>query len=339
MSLSITALVVSLANMIGQTPPLYEEMPKIDIHAHYFNDMPAFVEMLKASNMKVINICVFKNRPEMINLLHERAATLKDKYSPTMQFACTFDLTRIDDSDFVSRTTEWLDKQFDSGALMMKIWKEVGMQAKTANGKLLMPDSEQLDPIYAHLEKRGIPLIAHFADPLEAWQPLDEKNIHARYFMNHPEWHMYGKEEYPSHADLMASYDRMLANHPNLIVIGAHLGSLSHDLNALGRRFDRFPNFHVDVGARTGNLKWTDAKKVRAFFIKYHDRMIYGLDQGAFSEGAPPSLEEQKNYSKNIDAAYRRDYAYYAGDKLDLPREVLEKFYHKNAERILGDLR
>jgi predicted TIM-barrel fold metal-dependent hydrolase len=338
MPLTLTALLVSLTSALGQTAPLYEDMPKIDIHAHYFDDMPAFVEMLEQSNMKVVNICVFKNRPHMIELLHDRATALTKKYSPTMKFTCTFDLTRINDPDFVRLTTQWMDKQFDAGALMMKIWKEVGMEARMADGTLLMPDSELLDPIYAHLEKRGKPLIAHIGDPLEAWQPLDEKNIHAGYFTNHPEWHMYGKEGYPSHEELMEAYERMLAKHSNLTVIGAHLGSLSHDLDALGRRFERFPNFYVDVGARTGNLKWTDAQKVRAFFIKYQDRILYGLDQGAFSEGAPPSLEKQRTYSNAIDAAYRRDYEYYAGAKLDLPREVLEKFYYKNAEKILGKL-
>ena len=116
-------MLLALTFAIGQSSPPFEEMPKVDIHAHYFNEMPEFVNMLERSNMKVVNICVFKNRPQLIGLLHERATYLAKKYAPTIHFACTFDLTRVDDADFVSHTVRWLDEQFDSGAIMMKVWK------------------------------------------------------------------------------------------------------------------------------------------------------------------------------------------------------------------------
>jgi len=123
-----------------------------------------------------------------------------------------------------------------------------------------------------------------------------------------------------------------------LAVIGAHLGSLEHDLDALGRRLDRFPNYHVDVSARTPDLRRHPVEKVRAFFIQYQDRILYGLDQGVYTPGADLSIDDQIAYAQRIEEWYRREYAFYAGPELALPREVLEKFFHANAERLLPEL-
>jgi len=149
---------------------------------------------------------------------------------------------------------------------------------------------------------------------------------------------MYRKEGYPSHEEISASVDRMLEKHPDLVVIGAHLGSLEHDLDALGERFDRFPNYHVDVSARTPDLRQYPAERVREFFIKYQDRILYGLDAGGFA-GRPLTEAEQRAYARQMEQSYRREYEYYAGEALSLPLEVLEKFYFRNAERLLEGLK
>ena len=221
---------------------------------------------------------------------------------------------------------------------MTKIWKEVGMAKKLPDGTFLMPDSATLDPVYAHLEKRGKPLMAHFGDPIEAWRPMGPDSVHYKYFTNNPEWYMHGREGYPSHQDIMDAYDRMLEKHPGLTVIGAHLGSLEYDLEALGRRLDRFPNFNIDVSARTPDLRRYPAKTLHDFFIKYQDRILYGLDQGVYTAGRDLSAEEQTDYARRIEEWYRKEYEFYAGADLALPREVLEKFYHGNAQRLLPDL-
>jgi hypothetical protein len=52
-------------------------------------------------------------------------------------------------------------------------------------------------------------------------------------------------------------------------------------------------------------------------------------------------------FAADLEAQYRRDWAYYAGrgaiaygsetvQGLDLPKAVLEKFYWRNADRIVG---
>lgn len=335
---SLAAATLVFTGLFAQTAPAFEDMPKIDVHAHYFDDMPEFVKMLDRINMRVVVICVFKNRPGIVPAMEERAVMLANKYPAQIHFASTFDLTEINSPEFAADTNRWLDRTYAEGAIMTKIWKEVGMATQTADGKFLMPDSRILDPIYAHIAEQGKPLMAHFGDPIEAWQPLTPENIHLKYFTQNPEWHMHGRADHPTHVQIMEAVDHMLEKHPDLVVIGAHLGSLEHDLDALGRRLDRFPNYNIDVAARTPDLRRHPVEKVRAFFIKYQDRILYGLDQGVYTPGGL-TVDDQISYAKQLEDWYRHEYAFYAGPELALQREVLEKFFHGNAERLLPALK
>jgi len=335
---AIAGCTILLATMLAHTAPPFEEMPKVDVHAHYFDDMPEFAKMLERINMRVVNICLYRGQPLQMQPAHEQAARIAESYEYFTGFASSFHLGRVGEPEFAEQVTAWLDRYFERGAIMTKVWKEVGMQIRLPDGSFLMPDSEELDPVYEHLTKRNKPLMAHFADPIEAWRPLREGSTHYRYFTNNPEWHMYGKEGYPSHEEISASVDRMLEKHPDLVVIGAHLGSLEHDLDALGERFDRFPNYHVDVSARTPDLRQYPAERVREFFIQYQDRILYGLDAGGFA-GRPLTEAEQRAYARQMEQSYRREYEYYAGEALSLPLEVLEKFFYRNAERLLEGLK
>ena len=104
---------------------------------------------------------------------------------------------------------------------MTKIWKEIGLELKKPDGSFLMPDDPLFDPIYAHLARRRKPLLAHLAEPREAWLPLDPKGLHHGYYSRNPEWHLYGKPEYPSHEALMTARDHIAEKHPGLVLIGA----------------------------------------------------------------------------------------------------------------------
>jgi predicted TIM-barrel fold metal-dependent hydrolase len=233
---------------------------------------------------------------------------------------------------------------------MVKIWKEVGIELKRPDGSFLMPDDPILDPIYAHLAARRKPLLAHLAEPREAWLPLDPKGVHHSYYSRNPKWHLYGRPEFPSHDRLMDARDRVLAKHPNLVVIGAHIGSLEHDVDEVAKRLDRYPNFHVEVSARTRDLTRQPSSKVRAFFLKYQDRILYGVDRSWMPHRTPdvqPTDAARQRFATDLEAQYRRDWDYYAGtgsiaygdytvEALGLPQDVLEKFYWRNAGRIIG---
>ena len=63
--------------------------------------------------------------------------------------------------------------------------------------------------------------------------------------------------------------------------MGAHLASLEWSVDRLAAFLDRFPNTVVDLAARMGQVQYQsnrDRVKVRRFFVRYQDRLLYGSD-------------------------------------------------------------
>jgi predicted TIM-barrel fold metal-dependent hydrolase len=182
----------------------------------------------------------------------------------------------------------------------------------------------------------------HIAEPLACWQPIEVDSPHRSYYVENPQWHMYNKPEYPSHARLIAARDHVIEKNPKLRVIGAHIGSLEYDVAEPAKRFDRYPNFAVDISARLGDLAYQNSDNVCDFFLAYTDRLLFGTD---IVQWEPLSNLSEADRAAKLEWA-RKDYvthfAYFErtgevevrGRKtqgLGLPAHILEKFYRTNA--------
>ena len=330
----------------AQQAPAFADILKIDIHSHVFEDIPSLITMLRRTNVRTMNVCN-NGTDGNLETMHRIAVELFRKHPDLFPFASTFDVTGVNEPGYPLKVIEWLNGTFDKGAVAVKIWKEVGLQVKKKDGTFILPDDAVFDPIYAHIAARRKPLLAHLAEPIDAWRPLDPDSPHYRYYSTNPQWHLYGKPEYPSHAAIIAARDRILVKHPTLTLIGAHLGSLEHDLDGIAQRLDRYRNFYVECAARTRNLTRHPSDKVRALFVKYSDRIMYGVDASWKPYlGPEPTEAQRQDHVRRLEERYRADYEYYAGtgemqydgrrvQSLGLPRDVLEKFYNGNARRLL----
>jgi predicted TIM-barrel fold metal-dependent hydrolase len=120
-------------------------------------------------------------------------------------------------------------------------------------------------------------------------------------------------------------------------MVGAHLGSLEWDVDVLGDRLDRYPNFAVDLAARVCHLQVQDREKVRKFLEKYQDRVLYATDMGVSGD----DFEARK---EGIGHEWHSDWAYFATDSvmsspnvdntftgLDLDEKILRKIFYNNA--------
>jgi predicted TIM-barrel fold metal-dependent hydrolase len=342
----VVAFALNVTLAADAPTPAYEKILKIDVHSHIFEDVPAIHALFARINVRTINVCVLGTDGHLA-LMDRIAFELYRAHPQLYPVTTTFDLRSRYEPDYIARTLAWLDRAFDRGAVAVKIWKEVGIDLKTRDGKFLLPDDPLFDPIYAHLAKRGKTLHAHLAEPIDAWLPLNPDSSHFSYYSQNPEWHLHGKPEYPSHAAIIAARDNIMKKHPTLVVVGAHLGSLEHDLDGIAERLTRYPNFHIEVSARTRNLTRHPTEKVRALFEKFPDRILYGVDSGwmPHRRDTPPTAAQRQGHVNSLELRYRADWDYYAGqgevtynnrktEALHLPREILEKFYHANAERI-----
>ena len=154
------------------------------------------------------------------------------------------------------------------------------MVLKDPDGRYVMADDPRLDPVFSALAKQGRTLVAHLGEPRNCWLPVDQMTVDGdrRYFAAHPEYHGLLHPEIPNYEAQVAARDRMLERHPALRVVGCHLGSLEYDVDELAKRLDKYPNLAVDLSARIVHLQIQPRNKVRAFLVKYQDRLLYGTD-------------------------------------------------------------
>jgi len=211
-----------------------------------------------------------------------------------------------------------------------------------------MINDPKFDPIFVYLAENGIPVIGHIGEPLNCWLPLEEMTTlnDRRYFEAHSIYHMYSHTDHPTHEQLINARDERLRKNPDLIFVAAHLASLEHSIDELGRRLDEFPNMYVDLAERVCHLQVQSQKnrdEVREFMQKHQDRIIYGTD--IIIDGTQ-STEELRN---KLEKRLINDWNYLATDNtmvvpeldgsfqgLCLPEEVLVKIYRTNAERVMG---
>jgi len=314
---------------------------RIDAHAHILNDSPEIIRMLQRLDMRVINLCVvdkYEHGYEQAGPQHAIAEKVFRASQGRVAWVSTFDPQDWESPGFASRVIRELEGTFLKGAVGVKIYKSIGMDLKSSSGAYLMPDNPVFDPIFNFVADMNKTLYAHIAEPIAAWQPLDPKNPDYDYYKNSPAWHMYGHPERPTKEAILAARDRMIERNPRLRVIGCHLGSMEEDVDDIAKRLDKYPNFAVDTSGRVVHLMIQPRDKVRAFMIKYQDRIFYATDLGVL-EG-----DDVRQAVKHWESEYARDYKFFATDEpvkyegreirgLALPPDVLKKFYRDNALR------
>jgi predicted TIM-barrel fold metal-dependent hydrolase len=323
----------------------FANVVKYDTHVHLNVDDTAFVTQARADNFRLLTVNVNPAYYPPIEEQRSIAMKLVDAYPNQLAYATTFSLDNWDSDVWQQKALNYLKESFDKGAIAVKVWKNVGMELKDKNGKFVMIDNPKFDPIIDYLAKKHIPLIGHLGEPKNAWMPLNQMTIKSNqnYFSKHPEYHMYLHPEYPSYEDQISARDRILQKYPDLIFIGAHLGSLEWSIEELAKRLDRFPNMAVDMAARLSALQYqaaTNWQGVRDFFIKYQDRLIYATDLEAAGNINAPELQ------KRIHDSWLRDWNFFVSDLsmhsssfdeafkgLKLPKSVINKIYRNNAEK------
>ena len=235
-----------------------------------------------------------------------------------------------------------MSQEIDEGAMMVKVWKNFGMVTKDANDQYIQIDDARLQPIWDFLISKKIPVMAHIGEPEQAWRWLDPKSPHYGYYKNNPQYHAFKMPEIPSYETIISARDNWLGNNPDLKILCAHLGSMSHNVDMVAERLDKYPNMSIELGARFGDLVRQDSKKVRGFFEKYQDRIMFGSDYGNYAlEDTMTDIELIKEQTE-LDASYDRLWQYLSGTDtieirgqtnicLGLQTAVLEKVYHQNA--------
>ena len=90
----------------------------------------------------------------------------------------------------------------------------------------------------------------------------------------------------PSWEQLYDAFERRVARHPKTTFIGVHFGNDPEDPDNVARMLDKYPNLYIDTAARVPEIGRQPQEKMRRFFEKYQDRILFGTDLGVGPDDA-----------------------------------------------------
>src|SRR5450631_70245 len=329
----------------GVTTDDFSSLEKIDVHVHINSPDSALVDQAAQDHFRLLTINVdypdFPPLAEQRRLAHSQVAS----HPALLAYAASFSMRGWDEPDWQQRAIRDLDAEFAAGAVAVKVWKNIGMEFRDAQGRLIMIDDPKFGPVFAFIRERNRVLIGHEGEPHNCWLAIADMTVNGdkEYFREHPQYHMFLHPELPSYEAQMAARDRMLAKNPHLKFMGAHMASLEWSVDKLAAFLHRYPDAVVELAARMGQVQCQSNQsrpKVRQFFIRYQDRLLYGTDLTQEPGADPQALRREAHDT------WARDWQYLSTDStfrvpdldvpvrgLALPKTVVQKIYRSNAER------
>jgi predicted TIM-barrel fold metal-dependent hydrolase len=236
--------------------------------------------------------------------------------------------------DFVHRTVLQLREAHRQGHICgLKIFKQLGLGYRQADGRLWTVDDPRLDPIWAECGSLGIPVLMHIGDPSAFFEPIDPTNERYEELARHPDW-AFPPPRFPKRSELHEARNRVIARHPKTQFILAHFGNDAEDLEQTASWLDRYPNVSVELASRISELGRQPYSAAR-FFHRYQDRILFGTD-GPWPEARLglywrflETADEHFPYSEKPFPPQ----GFWRIHGIHLPDEILMKVYQSNAVR------
>jgi len=306
------------------------KFPVIDVHSHHRPYDDARLKQL-LGEMDALNLQM------LVNLSGGSGDRLKavveafpKKHPDRFVVFANIDFSDVGSPDFAENAAKRLEEDVRNGAVGLKFFKNFGMSVNYPDGRRMHVDDPAMDKVFEVCAREKLPVLIHVADPAPFWQPHDKYNEKWLELKLRP-----GrlKKSPPSFEDLVEERNRLVAKHPKVNFILAHMGWHGGDLKKLGRLFDENPNMYVDIAAvlyELGRVPFSG----REFFIKYSDRILFGKDSWAPDE-FPYYWRVFETRDEYFDY-YRRYHAHWQLYGLGLPDDVLKKVYYKNALRLIS---
>ena len=328
---------------VFKTPKFY---PAVDVHVH-INATPECFD-LAVKSMDAAGVAASVNVSGGSGERLDKALKLAAKYPGRFVTFCGVGF-RGDEwkaPDIGERIAKTLQESHDKGAAGF------GETVKWALHGRINWDDPRLEPMWNKLEELKMPINWHVSDPSRYWRPESPTNT--------LESDGYYKG-FPLKQELLFQQERVLEKHPNLFVIAAHSNYLTDEIPYLVYRFEKYPNYYIDLAAACDEFGRVPEEFVD-LCAKYSNRMLYGTDAGyrggriADPAGAEKAVQAFKAFQvahflflgtdqKMIPIPFNGNYGHhlvgwengftrYANDGVALPDEVLRKIYYENFERL-----
>ncbi len=310
--LCFVSLIVIPHAVPAQTQRDLSLIPRIDVHAHVgaVEKMASYTEVRRILKEKYgEDLAIWINVASPLGPRGEGLSYLKEveeKYQGRF-LTC---LTNHNISRGLKFSPEDVAEWMEKGVVGYKIW--VGVSPAI--------DHPANDPTLTRMEQLGFPgASVHISqpyptrwceDPVKFWQA--------------------------QHA-----WVRVLDRHPRLVVVNAHMLDFfnsDEQLDHLSYMLETYPNLNVDLAARFQQFHRMSNDKLRAFLIRYADRVLFGTDVGEIKAGSEAEIAERYHKCFQIsetDSVVPGGFFGKTPTKgMALPQDVLEKIYYRNAMRV-----
>jgi predicted TIM-barrel fold metal-dependent hydrolase len=318
--------VVAQAHLVSKA-----RFPVVDVHTHGTSNAAGFAQRIPemdALNLRVLvdlsggsDPNVIKQKVDAIN-----ASPYKDRFRVFANVAWE----GAGGAGWKETALADLRQSVKNGAIGLKVFKELGLRHKKADGSRLAVDDPDLDPVWDLAGELNVPVIIHTAEPQEFFSTVDNHNERWLELNIFP-----GRQSpssmYPSFEQLMKERDHMFSKHPKTRFIGAHFNWYGNDLQRAARQLDTQPNVYLEVAAvlyEFGRQPYAAAQ----FFTKYQDRVMFGKDTYETSE-YPYYWRVFETHDEYFDY-YRGYHAFWKLYGMGLPDAVLKKLYYQNALKV-----
>jgi hypothetical protein len=304
----------------------YPDIPRIDVHTHVSNSYTGIENYLALRDT-----LLSKNRIDLalwINLCsREGGETGIDTITRVSKGRVMTCISDFSPHRGLTHKPEDLAGYMKKGFAGYKIWHgpyyRVLKEGETGYRYI---DDPAHEPVLAEMERIGmLAASVHIADPNGP-------------FGNRTKWCADPVEFWRE----ITGFERVLQRHPGLVVLAAHCSWLicqDAQIDYLRYLLTTYPNLYVDLAATFQYFYLDNYDNLRDFMVQYSDRILYGTDKGIF---------EKKSAIPGQAEGYLQTFQILETDEvvnmrnpirgLDLPREVLEKIYYKNAMKLYPGL-
>jgi uncharacterized protein len=310
------------------------KFPVVDIHSH-LNITPQNIEQT-VKEMDALNLRVLVNLSGGSGKeLEQEIQTIRtSKYQDRFRVFANVNWEGAGGPGWKEQAVAGLETAVKNGAIGLKVFKNLGLTAKKADGSRLKVDDPDLDPVWQACARLNIPVIIHVADPAQFFAPIDYKNERWLELAIFP-GREYPQDRFPSFEQLMGERDRMFARNSKTRYINAHFGWMGNDYGLAAKHLDSLPNVVLEVAAVLYEFG-RQPRAARDFFVKYQDRILFGKDTYEPSE-YPYYWRVFETQDEYFDY-YRGYHAFWKLYGMNLPDVVLRKLYYENAQRIAPGL-
>ncbi|NSW93069.1 MAG: amidohydrolase family protein [Firmicutes bacterium] len=314
---------------------LYNDVIMVDSHVHIvgFESMDFLESYLYGYGLDKLNIVSLACKDRNLIMQNILCALFKMKH-PGKVYAygsLYYPYYPLDDKipgdyNFVDQVKTLMDTGFD-GIKMLE-------GKPTLRKKIGVPlDSPIFDDYYSYLEKQGIPVVFHAADPETFW----DKDTAPEFSFEHG-W-FYGDGTFPKKEEIYNEIEGILSKFPELRVTFAHFYFLSNDIERAAAFLDRWMNVKFDI--TPGREMYDNFSKKPAawkeFFSKYRDRIVFGTDmEDSMFQGGPQDIINTIRRFLETDDKF--DNWGFEINGLSLEKDVIDRIYYKNFESYAGEV-